>query len=197
MTARLLVTPREIQDVNCCRQTSCGRFSRLWRLVQAEAGQSFGLSSNSGAAAAKAGPRSRKSEADQASQLGYRRKNHALTTYRARVKQTIAELEKRVEMLSEELHLTRLENASLQEKNQLAPPGTIPLVAPPMPVPGPEEFPEGTAAIMDVVVRQKTQPPPYVGMGSQFANNMVVTGPISNGSQESPGSMTRLLIVMM
>jgi hypothetical protein len=98
-------------------------------------------------------------------------------------------------MLTQELHLTRLENASLQEKNQLAPPGTIPLVAPQMPAPGPEEFPEGTAAIMDVVVRQKTQPPQYVGMGSQFANNMVVSGPISNGSQESPGLMTRLLIV--
>jgi len=90
-------------------------------------------------------------------------------------------------MLTQELHLTRLENASLQEKNQLAPPGTIPTVAPPMIIPGPEDFPEGTAAIMDVVVRQKSRPAQYMGLGSQFSNSLVVSAPISTGTQESLG----------
>jgi len=105
-----------------------------------------------------------------------------LTEHRARVKQTIADLEKRVELLSQELHLTRLENASLQERNQLAPPGTIPSMAPPQSVPGPEDFPEGTAAIMDVVVRRNTQQPQQcMGMGSQFSDSMVVAGQICSG----------------
>jgi hypothetical protein len=97
------------------------------------------------------------------------------------VKQTIAELEKRVEILTQELHLTRLENASLQEKNQLAPPGTIPTMAPPQALSGPEAFPEGTAAIMDVVVRQRNQPQQCMGMGSQFSNSSVVPGQSSSG----------------
>lgn len=98
------------------------------------------------------------------------------------MKQTIAELEKRVEILTQELHLTRLENASLQEKNQLAPPGTIPTTAPPQALPGPETFPEGTAAIMDVVVRQRNQSQPNIGMGSQFSNSLVVPGHVSSGN---------------
>ncbi|PMD33123.1 hypothetical protein L207DRAFT_175622 [Hyaloscypha variabilis F] len=96
---------------------------------------------------------------------------------RARVKQTIAELEKRVEILTQELQLTRLENASLQQRNQLAPPGTIPQLAPPGPVPGPEDFPAGTAAIMDVVVRNDQQPQHCMGMGAQFSDSMVVADP--------------------
>jgi hypothetical protein len=91
-------------------------------------------------------------------------------------------LEKRVEILTQELHLTRLENASLQEKNQLAPPGTIPTVAPLQALPSPEAFPEGTAAIMDVVVRQRNQPQQNMGMGSQFSNSLVVSGQISSGN---------------
>ncbi|KAH8796716.1 hypothetical protein BGZ57DRAFT_961682 [Hyaloscypha finlandica] len=102
---------------------------------------------------------------------------------RARVKQTIAELERRVEMLTEELHLIRLENASLQEKNQLAPPGTIrsaSAVGPPHPiVEDPKFFPEGTAAIMDVVVRQQSRMSQYLEMGSQFSDSMVIAGQIS------------------
>jgi len=86
-----------------------------------------------------------------------------------------------VEHLTRELHLTRLENASLQEKNQLAPPGTIPTVAPVQPIPGPEDFPEGTAAIMDVVMRQKNRSPHYVGMDSHFSTSLVVAGQISTG----------------
>jgi hypothetical protein len=48
-------------------------------------------------------------------------KNQKLTAHRARIKQTIAELEKRVESLTQELHLARQENTSLRQKNQLAP----------------------------------------------------------------------------
>jgi len=123
----------------------------------------------------------------QVDQPSWQHEVKKLTEYRARVKQTIAELEKRVEMLTQELHLTRLENASLQEKNQLAPPGTIPTVAPPMITPGLEDFSEGAAAIMDVVVRQKNRPAQYMGLGSQFSNSLVVSAPISTGTQEPPG----------
>jgi hypothetical protein len=98
------------------------------------------------------------------------------------VKQTIAELEKRVEILTQELHLTRLENASLQEKNQLAPPGAVPMMAPPQALPGPEVFPEGTAAIMEVVVRQRSQPQHGMGMGSQFSDSLVVPGQNVSGN---------------
>jgi hypothetical protein len=103
---------------------------------------------------------------------------------RARVKQTIAELERRVEALTQELHLTKLENASLQEKSQLAPPGTIPTTAPPPPIPilGPEVFSEGNAAIMDFVVRQKSNTPQYMGMNSQFSSSMAARQ-ISTGRQ--------------
>jgi hypothetical protein len=41
------------------------------------------------------------------------------------VKQTISELEQRVDDLTQQLHLAKLENASLQSQNQLYPPGTI------------------------------------------------------------------------
>jgi hypothetical protein len=96
------------------------------------------------------------------------------------VKQTIAELEKRVETLTQELHLTRLENASLQEKNRPPPPGTIPTMAPPQVLPGPEDFPDGSAANMDVAVRRSSQQQQCMGMGSQFPNSLVVTGQISS-----------------
>ena len=82
-------------------------------------------------------------------------------------------------MLTQELHLTRLENASLQEKNQLAPPGTIPTMAPPQPLPGPEDFSAGTAAIMDVVLRHKGQLAQYGE--SHLSNSMVVSGRNSTG----------------
>jgi hypothetical protein len=80
--------------------------------------------------------------------------NQELTTHRARVKQTIAELEKRVECLTQELHQTRLENVSLQEKNQLTPPGTILATTPPQSILGPEDL---TGALMDVVGGQNSQ----------------------------------------
>jgi hypothetical protein len=79
-----------------------------------------------------------------------------------------------------------LENASLQQKNQLAPPGTIPAVALPLPIPEPEYYPEGATAIMDVMVRQKSGPlQPYAGIGSQFQDSMLISGPISNGNQDA------------
>ncbi len=90
-----------------------------------------------------------------------------------------------MELLTQELHLTRLENASLQQKNQLAPPGTIPSTAPPEPIPGPEAFLEGNAAIMDVVMRQKNRSPQYLGMNPQFPSTMVVAGQLSSGKQIS------------
>ena len=80
-------------------------------------------------------------------------------------------------MLTQELHLTRLENASLRD--QLAPPGSIPIMAPPQPLPGPEDFAAGTAAIMDVVLRDKSRSPQYVG--SQLSNSMIASGRISTG----------------
>lgn len=109
-----------------------------------------------------------------------------LTASRARVKQTIAELERRVEMLTEELHLTRLENASLQEKNQLAPPGTIrsaSAMGPPHPIPEePKLFAEGTAAVTEVVVRQQSRISQYMELGSQFSDSIIITGQISTGN---------------
>jgi len=120
---------------------------------------------------------------------------------RARVKQTIAELERRVEMLTEELHLIRLENASLQEKNQLAPPGTIrsaSAVGPPHPiVEDPKFFPEGTAAIMDVVVRQQSRMSQYLEMGSQFSNSMVIAGQISTGNPDPPSGTIYWLTIII
>ncbi|PMD29708.1 hypothetical protein L207DRAFT_593272 [Hyaloscypha variabilis F] len=49
----------------------------------------------------------------------------ASLTTAARVKPTISELERRIQTLTEELDLTRLEKACLQEENQLVPLGTI------------------------------------------------------------------------
>ncbi|KAH8752082.1 hypothetical protein BGZ57DRAFT_965916 [Hyaloscypha finlandica] len=98
---------------------------------------------------------------------------------RARVKQTIAELEKRVEALTQELQLARLENASLQEKKQLAPQGTISSMTPQQAITRPEDFSEGTAAIMDVVMRRNGQQPQQcMSMSSQYSSSLVVTGQI-------------------
>jgi len=55
-------------------------------------------------------------------------KNRGLTTHRLRVKDTIADLEKKVEELTENLQRVRLENASLQ--NAPTAPPTIPLPQP-------------------------------------------------------------------
>jgi hypothetical protein len=108
--------------------------------------------------------------------------NENLTERRARVKQTISELEKRVEVLTRELQLARLENASLQEKNQLAPQGAVPSMPPQQAITRPEAFSEGTAAIMDVVVRRNGQQPQQcMSMGSQYSSSLVVTGQICSG----------------
>jgi hypothetical protein len=92
-----------------------------------------------------------------------------------------------VEILTQELHLTRLENAALQEKTQLAPPGTIPAMAHPQPIPGPEDFPEGTAAIMDVAVRRNGQQPQQcMTMDTQFPNSLVGAGQICSSIYSIP-----------
>ena len=86
-------------------------------------------------------------------------------------------------MLTQELRLTRMENASLLEKNQLAPPGTIRAgQPPPPPISNPEDFSENTAAVMDAIMQQKNFPQQCVGMDSQFSNSMVVAGPMSAGN---------------
>jgi hypothetical protein len=109
-----------------------------------------------------------------------------LTACRARVKQTIAELEKQVEFLTQELRLARLETASLQQKNQLSPPGTIPVTSPPLSMTSLGHYPEGIAAVMDVQVQQKSCPPQYGGMGSQFSNPFIISGPVSTGNLGPP-----------
>jgi hypothetical protein len=109
--------------------------------------------------------------------------NENLTEHRARVKQTIAELEKRVEALTQELQLARLENASLQEKKQLAPQGTISSMTPQQAITRPEDFSEGTAAIMDVVMRRNGQQPQQcMSMSSQYSSSLAVTGQICSGN---------------
>jgi hypothetical protein len=109
-----------------------------------------------------------------------------LTFWRARVKQTIAELEKQVEFLTQELRFTRLETASLQQKNQLSPPGTIPVTAPPLSITSLGHYPESIVAVMDFQVGQKSCPPQYNGMGSQFSNPFIVSGQVSTGNLEPP-----------
>jgi len=101
------------------------------------------------------------------------------------VKKTISELEKRIELLGQELHMTRLENASLQQKNQLAPPGTIGLAAPPPPIEEPEFYPEGAAAIMDVM-QQNAPLSQFADMNSQFSDSILISGQISTGKHDSP-----------
>ena len=85
-------------------------------------------------------------------------------------------------MLTEELQLTRLENASLQEKNQLAPPGTIrqaSAVSHAVPESEPKFFPEGRAAI---VQQQSRMLVPYSGMPPKLSDSMIFEGQISTGN---------------
>jgi len=96
--------------------------------------------------------------------------NQNLTDRRARVKEKIAELERRLANAHHELERTKSENASLK-KNQMAPP---------QPIPGPEDFPKGTAAIMDVATSPSNQQQGMV-MGARFSNSIVMTGQISSG----------------
>lgn len=84
--------------------------------------------------------------------------------------------------MTQELNHSRLENASLQAKLQLAAPapGTITTMAhPPQCLPGPEDFREGTGSLMDDAVdRRNGQPQQCMGMGSQYSNSLVVGGQI-------------------
>jgi hypothetical protein len=185
---------REIQHQHgkFCSRTVCPHFPRfVWGPItqgaQTQAGQSRRLAIDSGAITAEARTGSGKPEANKAShscQAIGGAEDAGLTACRARVKGTISQLEKRVEMLTHELHMTRLENASLRQENQLNPPGTIPTVAPLQPIPEPEFFPEGASAIMKAV-RQKSRMLEYVEMSPQFSDSMVIAGQISTGNRDS------------
>jgi hypothetical protein len=97
-----------------------------------------------------------------------------LTRCRERTKQTIAQLQKRVEELTRELHATKLQNASLEPKNQLYPPGTIRMTADPMPMP--------SEPVMDIIMREKVLPPRQFGpMRQQFTEGFFLDSPISTG----------------
>ncbi len=96
---------------------------------------------------------------------------------RERTKQTIAQLQKRVEELTLQLHATKLQNASLESKNQLYPPGTIRMTADPM-----SEPPMPSEPIMDILVQEKVLPPRQFGpMRPQFGDGFFLDSPISSG----------------
>ena len=89
------------------------------------------------------------------------------------------QLEKRVEELTQKLIATKLENESLQAKNQLPPPGYIPETSSDPPILPTEDF-EG----LGVVVRQRSLPPSagqYLPLNHQFAQSFVVQAPVSTG----------------
>lgn len=103
-----------------------------------------------------------------------------LTWYRLRVKQTIAELESRVEDLTKQLIATKLENDSLKAENQLAPPGSIPrqMVPGSIPLDDPLENYPGLDA---VVQRRNLHASQYMPTGSQFAQSSMMSIPIGTG----------------
>lgn len=102
-----------------------------------------------------------------------------------------------MEFLTQDLHRTRLENASLQEKNQLPPPGTIPTVAPPPPIPPPEEY-LGLATVMDVIMRQKSQPSGQpLPTDSQFSNSFIVPGQINTGIRIVTMALSKSLLTII
>jgi hypothetical protein len=96
-----------------------------------------------------------------------------------RVKHTIADLEGRVEELTQQLIAIKLENDSLKTSNQLTPIGAIPLVMPPdaIPIEPLEHYPG-----LDAVALQKVlQANAYGSDNSQFpqplaANPLTTTG---------------------
>jgi len=100
-----------------------------------------------------------------------------LMSCRLRVKQTVAELERRVEDLTKQLIAAKLENDSLKAENQLNPPGCIPLTLAPelLPVDDPNIIYPG----MEVVSRRKhLHMAQYMPNASQFSQSMMVQGPI-------------------
>ena len=102
-----------------------------------------------------------------------------LTWHRLRVKQTIAELESRVEGLTTQLIATKLENDSLKAENQLAPPGSIPqqLVPGSIPLDDPFENYPG----LDAVQQRNLHASQYMPTDSQFAESSMMSIPIGTG----------------
>jgi hypothetical protein len=102
-----------------------------------------------------------------------------LTCHRLRVKQTIAELESRVEDLTTQLIATKLENDSLKAENQLAPPGSIPqqLVPGSIPLDDPFENYPG----LDAVQQRHLHASQYMPIDSQFAESSMMSIPIGTG----------------
>jgi hypothetical protein len=97
------------------------------------------------------------------------------------VKQTIAELERRVEDLTKQLIAAKLENDSLKEENQLNPPGCIPQTIAPelVPISDPDAIYPG----MEVVSQRRNHHmAPYlpVASQSQFSQSLV-PGPAEPG----------------
>jgi hypothetical protein len=97
------------------------------------------------------------------------------------VKQTITELERRVEDLTGQLIAIKLENDSLKAENQLAPPGCIPQRMAPESIPiVPEENYPGVEAVMQ---RRNLQASQYAPNTSQFSQSLAVQPPIGTGEQ--------------
>jgi hypothetical protein len=100
------------------------------------------------------------------------------------VKQTIAELERRVEDLTKQLIAAKLENDSLKEENQLNPPGCIPQAVPPEMVPTID--PNIIYPGMEVVSQRKNHVAQCMPIGSQFPQSMIAAGATAPG----PGKKT-------
>jgi hypothetical protein len=106
------------------------------------------------------------------------------------VKQTIAELERRVEDLTKELIATKLENDSLKAENQLDPPGSIPQTLAPemLPVNDPNIIYPG----MEVVSQRRNHLDQYMPTASQFSQSTI--GPAAPGpSKKTFDSYARTL----
>ncbi|KAH8750625.1 hypothetical protein F5882DRAFT_77230 [Hyaloscypha sp. PMI_1271] len=113
---------------------------------------------------------------------------------RLRVKQTIAELESRVEDLTTQLIATKLENDSLKAENQLAPPGSIPqqLVPGSIPLDDPFENYPG----LDAVQQRNLHASQYMPTDSQFAESSMMSIPIGT-EHEAPGLLDASLLPML
>lgn len=113
-----------------------------------------------------------------------------LTWHRLRVKQTIAQLESRVEDLTQQLIATKLENDSLKAENQLAPPGSIPQRMVPGSIPLDDPFENYPG--LDAVQQRNFHASPYMPTDSQFAQSSMMSIPIGTGEWKlisSPGSI--------
>jgi hypothetical protein len=102
-----------------------------------------------------------------------------LTVYRLRVKQTIADLERKVEELAKQLIAIKLENDSLKAANQLPPIGSIPEQMPPdaIPILPIEHYPG-----VDIIIQERNlRANQFVFDPSQFAQLPDVHPPMAMG----------------